>query len=78
MTTELLDRLASEEFQRSVGQLVPPQALRVILGRNRDVKAVAEALATGTLTEENVETFVAASRRCDLVNRSNTTWLSLR
>jgi hypothetical protein len=58
--TNLLDELATEEFIRAVGVLgVPPPAMRLVLQRSPYVIRLAERFRTGTVTEENILSFVS-------------------
>ena len=60
MSHELLERLKSEDFDLSVGFLLPPRALRSQLQARQEVQDVIAALVNGGLKEHTVREFVTS------------------
>ncbi len=58
MTIPLLAKLASQEFEDSVGPLVIPSVLRKVLQGHALVRQIADAFQTGTVTEQNLRDFI--------------------
>jgi hypothetical protein len=60
MTNPLLDYLASDHFDDSVGFILPPAALRLRLRQLPRVRAVAAALRRSEITEAMIRDFAGA------------------
>src|SRR5271166_2085536 len=56
----LLEKLLTDDFSDSVGFILPPAPMRLVLLRHKDVTAVKAALRHGELTETMIRDFASA------------------
>jgi hypothetical protein len=60
MADHRLERLLSDEFQATLGGLSTPSAIRRLLARTPEVHELQQALQEEAITEDAIESFVAA------------------